>query len=252
MRTMENRTHGGTTGLVLALLSCVATLVLAVALAAPSVALAADANAIAVSQSFTTSGSVPKDPSDRFTYQLTRTDSASPLPADASGDTYTFGITGDATTYLPLRADGGAAAAGALTYSRVGEYKYELRCSTDASGVGGLTVDGKVYSVRVAIENDGTSGLKVGWVEVKNLSAQGDDNPKPDKVSFEHSYAGGTAPTPEEPKPRLTILGVKLPKTGDAIWGLIQLSGMLCVIGIVTVVLGVSSRRRKRGESPRS
>ena len=152
--------------------------------------------------------------------------------------------------YLPIRTDGGAATAGTLTYSRVGVYEYELRCVTDASGVEGLKVDETAYSVRVAIENDDVSGLRVGWIEVKNLSTE----KKPEVASFEHSYVGGAVPTPapEEPKPQPTLFGMKLPKTGDSTWGLIQLSGLLCVMGIVAVGLGIPSCRRKGGKSSRS
>ena len=45
---------------------------------------------------------------------------------------------------------------------------------------------------------------------------------------------------------RISIFGIKLPQTGDAVWGLIQVSATICAVGATLFVMGVVGRRRKR------
>lgn len=232
-------------GTVHAMLGTLALALVLVLACAPSRALAADAPSgarpITVTQSLSESGSIPASLDTTFTYELKGVDSA-PLPRGAQGDTYTFTMDGTtshdvALSTEPVAPDGG------IAYSRVGVYTYQLRCVTDASGTPGMTVDDTAWEIQVAIENDDNGGLKVGWVTIKNLSS-GD---KLDDASFNHSFKGAD-PAQGEPQEGPTIFGIKLPQTSDASWGLIQLSAVICVLGIAALMVGISQKRKERKE----
>lgn len=219
--------------------SCALLLTLTALLAGPNRALAAGVGALEVTQSFATSGSVPDDLDGSFTYELARTDGEAPLPPSAVSDSYSFTMRGEASMSIPLRV-GADTTPGALTFSHVGTYGYELRCVTDARGVDGLSVDDATYTIRVSVENDASStGLVVGWVEIRDAAGR-----KPDALSFSHSFSGDPDAAPLPPQQE-TIFGIRLPKTGDALWGLVQLSAVLFVAGMTMLVLGILRRRRK-------
>ena len=210
--------------------------------ALPSRALAVGETLLAVSQSFSTSGSVPEGVDGSFAYELVRTDATAPLPSGSTGDTYSFSMKGDATTTFDLLI-GSDPSAGALAFSRKGVYSYELRCVSDPSSASGLAVDASVYTVRVSVEDGGGSALRIGWVEIRDAAGK-----KPNEVSFAHTFTGDEA-TPE-PGPTPTPTPDKgngiLPAAGDTLWGLIQLSLVVCVVGVVLVVMGVRRRIRHR------
>ena len=249
MSTTMRRSRGR--GTVLALLGTLAFTFMLALHGAPSRAWAAtdassEPRALEVTQSLSTEGAIPEGLNTSFDYELKRmdADATAPLPSGAQGDTYTFAMDGDASREITLST--GAAAPGDLTFSRVGVYTYQLRCATDASATPGMTVDDTVWEITVAIENDdagndGAGGLKVGWVTVKNLSS-GD---KLDAIAFNHSFVGEAAPQGDPPAGP-TILGLRLPQTGDATWGLIQLSLGICVVGAIALVLGISRKHRER------
>ncbi|ERL06390.1 Spy0128 family protein [Olsenella profusa] len=195
---------------------------------------------IEVTQSLSKTGAIPAGLDTSFDYELRRMDATAPLPSGAQGDTYAFTMDGDASYEITLSA-GTATPTGDLAFSRIGVYTYQLRCVTDASATPGMTVDGTVWEITVAIENDDEGGLKLGWVTVKDLSS-GD---KLDGVAFDHSFVGGETPQ-SNPPAGPTILGLRLPQTNDAMWGLIQLSLGICVVGAIALVLGISRRRRER------
>lgn len=220
--------------------SCALLLALTALLAGPNRALASGVGALEVTQSFATSGPVPEGVDGSFAYELARTDSEAPLPPSAASDSYSFTMRGEASTSLPLRVGSGTTP-DALTFSHVGTYSYELRCVTDARGVDGLSVDDATYTIRVGIENDASSsaGLVVGWVEIRDAAGR-----KPDALSFSHSFSGGPDVAPSPPQQE-TIFGIRLPKTGDALWGLMQLSAILFVAGMTMLVMGILRRRRK-------
>ena len=253
MSTTMRRLRGR--GTVLALLGTLAFTFMLALHGAPSRAWAAtdapsEPRALEVTQALSTEGAIPEGLDTSFDYELKRMDAAAPLPSGAQGDTYTFAMDGDASREITLSA--GAAVPGDLMFSRVGVYTYQLRCVTDASATPGMTVDDTVWEITVAIENDDAGNddtenddadghLKVGWVTVKNLSS-GD---KLDGIAFSHAFVGEAAPQGNPPAGP-TILGLRLPQTGDATWGLIQLSLGICVVGAIALVLGIARKRRER------
>ena len=226
---------------------CMLAMAIAIALlAAPSRAQAASVDHFTVEQGFSKTGMVPEGLSSTFTYELTRVagrDGVAPLPDDAKGDSYTFTLDGDTSRDIALVV-GDAPTTNALAFTHAGVFSYQLRCVTDAADTDGLTVDGVVYDVEVEVTN-ADDGLAVSHVVIRRES----DGYKPDSASFSHSFEGQPEPTPEPAKP-IEILGIKLPVAGDATWGLIQLSAVICVGGAVLVAMAV--RRKKRERASRS
>lgn len=233
-------------GVLMMLGACMLAMTLAM-FAVPSPARADEAGGahpLVVSQSFSKTGEVPQGLGETFSYELGCVTADAPLPKGAQGDTYSFSLDGNGSRTFGLVA-GGVDPADGIAYDRPGDYDYELRCTSDASTVEGLEVDGTVWAIRVRVESDASGGLRVAAMTVKNLST----GHKPDAIAFEHRYAGQTAPqaAPREGAGDApSVFGIKLPRAGDATWGLIQLSLVVCVVGVVLVVMGVRRRIRHR------
>ena len=230
----------------LALASCLLALV--ASLLPVRVALAKGPLSIDVAQSFVVTGRVPEGVDGTFEYELAAIDGA-PLPADADGGRYGFALTGDATKSIALSATGSAAPE-RIAFDHVGEYSYRLSCLgvAGSSSAEGLSVDNGTYDIRVSVQSDpgSASGLRIGWVEVRDSKGE-----KPAAIAYRHSFAGAVEPgqpdRPGEKEPEgPTVLGLRLPKTGDASWGMIKLSAAICVVGVVALVVGLRGRRDRR------
>lgn len=246
MRTTDNPGPRATSCCAHALGMLVVVLALGLAAIAgtPGIAQAATADTLDVTQSFATSGVVPEGLDKTFSYELSRTDAVSPLPAGAEGNAYAFTIEGSQTRSLPLALDG-STSADSLSFSHAGVYSYQLRCTEDGSSVQGLSVDDSVYSIRISIENAESGGLRLGWIEIKDQTGA-----KPNTLSFSHSYQGSEepAPTPTTPAQPKTVLGMKLPQTGDSLWTLLWMSAAICAGGVVLVVVGIRQMAKRRSQ----
>ncbi len=196
---------------------------------------------LTIRQSVTTKGNVPEDLDLAFNYELIAEENA-PLPINCSGSSCVFELSGNQSKTFTLTVDDTQTGSDVLIFPKTGVYIYQIRCTTEPfEGKGILSVDNDVYRIRVAVENDGDAGLRVGWVEIKDEKGE-----KPESIVYTHSYEG--VEQPKKPGKRLSIFGIKLPQTGDAVWGLIQMSATICAVGVVLIVIGVVGRRRKRNQ----
>ena len=222
-------------------LACAAIAVLAAIVVAPAAALAAEPTSLDVVQVWSTSGTVPDEWKDgTFTYQLIAADGA-PLPAGASGS-YTFTLTGNATTSIPL-VTRASAADGAISFDTVGNYEYDLKCVTEPVD-DKMIMDGREYHVIVTVEND----LAGDGIHVARLTVKDNKGLKPDTVEFDPSYKGEAEPPKPQPSKgqvkQPMALGQTLAKTGDASWGLAVFSGILRAAGVAFVVVSLVLRKK--------
>ena len=238
----DHKTGGAGRHLRTLVLACATFVMLAAFAAAPLRALAADIETLDIHQVYSTTGQVPEAWVDgTFEYELTAVDGA-PLPAGATGDVYSFTITGTADKAIALRTRA-EAAADTISFDTVGVYEYTLRCVTDASDEH-LWLDGKSYRVSVTVENDAEGdGIHVARLVVKD-----DQGTKPDRIEFDPTYTGETVPPEKPAKPGRTIFGVRLPQTSDPIWGMAVFSGILLAAAAVAITLGLWLKRHKKHE----
>ena len=239
MELQMNQGTGGARGRVLLTLAC-ATFVMLAALLAPMRALAAEVTSLDITQVYTTEGAVPDEWRDgTFGYELAAVDSA-PLPAGATDGRYDFTIVGNTTESIALVTRQGGT--DGISFDNVGDYEYDLRCTTQPAD--GLTLDNKTYHVTVQVENDADGdGIHVAKLVVRDASGL-----KPDSIEYDPSYKGeleSAKPTPSKGEVRQpTVFGQKLAKTGDASWGLAVFSGILLAAGVCFVVVSLVLKRR--------
>lgn len=205
-------------------------------LAAPAPALAAG-QYLTVNQGFEMTGEAPDTVTDTFDYALTALSEDAVLPAGAIDGVFSFSLVGDgASISLPVQEAGDDA----LVFSHAGVYSYGLAC-TSVADADGMTVDSSVYSISIVVEND-DAGLRVGQIIVRDESGE-----KPAEIRYAHSFKGvGDAPPALEPRKESPKPFV-FPKTGDALWTLMVVGGVLCAVGIAAVFVAVVLRRRSRG-----
>ena len=97
--------------------------------------------------------------SGTFNYEITRLSSNYPLPSGATGDSYTFSITGNEV--VPV----------SIAFDRVGLFQYEIRCANTPGE--GLTLDDTVYTVVVIVRNAQNGGF-VATIQSITSSATGE------------------------------------------------------------------------------
>lgn len=204
-------------------------------------ALPSGTSAIPVKQEFSQKGLIPDNFNDSFEYELLSSDGIAPLPDGATG-IYTFSVHGTNSYQIPLVADG-SSVVGGISYSKTGNYEYDLRCVTDASSVEGLSVDDTTWHINVAVINGDNGDLLIGWVKIQeqhNIDPNGD---KAEDAHFTHSFVGKPIPKPQ-PKPHKNRK-LKLAQTGDTNIGLIQLTAGIALVGVVVVGASLYSKRKQ-------
>lgn len=214
----------------------------ALALALPSLALAdapgADQRALTVKQAVSASGQVPASLSESFGYELAAASVDAALPAGASDGVYSFKLDGDGAErsfYV------GGTGEGALDFLHAGVYSYTLKC-TESPAVEGMEVDASEYAVRISVEN-APDGLRLGWVEIRDSSGA-----KPHSIEYRHAFKGKDPVVDDGfDQGGPTIFGIHLPRTGDALWGLVAVCGGL--MAFCAALLVALARRKARDKS---
>ena len=133
---------------------------------------------IPVEQIFSIAPGVERDAT--FNYELTRLRNDAPLPDGATGDAYTFTLTGSEEQNI-----------GPITFPRAGAFLYEIR-NTDTPDSSDLTIDNRIYTVRIHVTNTPGGGLSANIVGV--YVREGNTGPQvklpTDDIIFEKEYAG--------------------------------------------------------------
>lgn len=108
-----------------------------------------------------------------FTFELKALKDNSPMPAGASGGSFSFTINGAGELILPE-----------INYTASGKYTYTV--SELDTAAAGYTYDTSVYTVTVTVENEG--GLKISGTEI-SMSKNGKIYSNLSEVVFTNSYA---------------------------------------------------------------
>ena len=122
-----------------------------------------------------------------FSYELTRLNSASPMPAGSTGDTFTFTITGSATENV-----------GPITFTHGGIFAYEVR--SIATPQSGFVLDDTIYTVFIAVSNTAAGGLSA---EIRAVYARSPGQSAPGtkvadgRIVFDKGY-GSLASIPDD------------------------------------------------------
>lgn len=173
---------------------------------------------IPVNQKFQTNSQNPGNVKQTWTYKLAALEDA-PLPEGSENGAYIFTLTGNETKQV-----------GAISYTHVGIYRYQLTVCKGPKNNGRYTVDRKVYDITVSVENS-ENGLTAEMV-VENMCGE-----KVDSIVFEHLY------TIVKCVPTTKNIKAKQVKTGDdALVGLWIGAGILSSL---TIVMWRSWKRKR-------
>ena len=171
-----------------------------------------------------------------FHYLVTAKEEA-PLPAEADGNgTFSYdGVSGEGTvdgnkTVFDLK--------GTLTFTftKPGVYSYELKADLDKdnqkANVERYKFDPRVTTITFYIVN-----AEEGSMKLSMLTAEDDDDVKPNEVRFDPGYEGPEEETPPEPP--------EPPKTGDE--SQVALYGVIMVVSLMLLVVLLVAYLRKKG-----
>lgn len=156
-----------------------------------------------------------------FRFALTADDPSFPMPAGSSGGAKTVQITGEGEVEL-----------GTMTFTNPGTYAYTLRELDD--GVKGYTYDTTEWRIEIVMTSEGSRLVLASHVYKDGTEVTAD------ACTFENAYEGKQAPLPQRIARRL------LPKTGDSLWGLLQVCGALVVAGGIGLGMGIARKVRER------
>lgn len=170
-----------------------------------------------------TAGSVPKFP---VQYVLTPADSTpeAPLPEGASGDSYTFGVSGNDNSMIIIK------------YKESGDYEYELCAGT---ALDGFTLDRTKYSIKLHVNVDTN-----GYNSIQEMTMLNSSGEKVKALEFTHKFDPRQLPSSGDPEkhPGSNGMLISKPRTGDDAIPAIIISSFLASLGMILIIAG--SRRR--------
>jgi len=174
-----------------------------------------------------------------FNYEMRRLSSAYPFLAEASGDVYSFTLTGDDTRSL-----------GPLTFTHAGQFRYEIKAVGTAEG--NYIFDDTIYTAVVIVTNtpDGRALLVTMRVYIENPDGSG-GKLEVAEIVFAKGYEGevlvedpppGVLPDPpptppgQDPPPPPPGAGVTRPSQGPKTGDYADPIAMLFAMGISAVI----------------
>ena len=179
MKKVDNMKFKFRLAITFVLALCVLT-VPAAAFAAPTTNLS-----IPVEQIFSATQGIVRE--GTFAYELTRLNPTHPLPEGATGNTYSFTITGTDTVDV-----------GPITFTHGGMFSYEIR--SVATPTAGFVLDTRIYTVFIAVTNTPTGGLasEIHAVFVRDAGQAGPGTKVADgRIVFDKGY-GALASRPDD------------------------------------------------------
>ena len=145
-----------------------------------------------------------------FSYELTRLDASSPLPADTTEDSFNFTLTSSEVKDI-----------GPLNFTHGGLYAYEIKSTSTQEP--GFTLDNTIYTVIIAVANiaDGelSAEIRAVYTRPSGTSAEKKIPLESGRITFNKKYEVSTTDEPKtDPPPRKEIPPAGItrgPKTGD-------------------------------------